>query len=96
MPAKRKAPASRRMKGAGFFGDLWSGVKDLGKQVLTQPSRFAAMIPHPAAQAAARGLAAIGKGRKRKTGGARKGVRAGPAMKPVLMGGAKRSGVISM
>jgi len=45
-PKKRKAVRRRVMRGAGFFGDLWSGVK----RAVTKPSTWlgaASMLPGP-------------------------------------------------
>jgi hypothetical protein len=61
------------LEGAGFFDDVWSGIKSIGK--VAKP--FISMIPHPAAQIAAQGMdmAGMGKktrGRPRKTCGCKK------------------------
>ena len=66
-------------RGTGFFGDLWSGIKNVASKV--KPSTVLSLVPDPRAQSAARVAGAVGLGRKKKrsgkkkTGGARKGVR---------------------
>jgi hypothetical protein len=50
------------LEGAGFFDDVWSGIKSVGK--VAKP--FISMIPHPAAQIAAQGMDMAGMG-KHKT-----------------------------
>jgi hypothetical protein len=84
MPAKAKAKPKRRpaRRGAGFFGDVWSGLKT-GYNVLKgiQPSRFIGLIPHPGAQGIASGLKTVGLGRKRR----RTTVRRGGSLQAVAM-----------
>ncbi len=89
-----RAQMLKMMRGEGFFGDLWSGIKSVGRKIgdiakdkLGKPSTYlglAGMIPSPLAPAlrvagTVAGLA--GKGRKRR-------VRRGGARAP------KKSGVI--
>ncbi len=92
MPRKRVAKKPKiskamlkQMMGQGFFGDLWSGIKNVGRKVgdfakdkLTKPSTYlglAGMLPTPLAPAFkagafASGLAGHGK-RKKRVGGRR-------------------------
>lgn len=69
----KKAPPvvmlSPGMEGAGFFGDLWSGIKSVASKI--KPSQVLGLIPHPAAQSAATVGRAVGLGRgKGRRGGA--------------------------
>jgi hypothetical protein len=51
------------LEGAGFFDDVWSGIKSVGR--VAKP--FISMIPHPAAQIAAQGMDMAGMGKHKKT-----------------------------
>ena len=75
MPARKKAGAKRprkNIRGAGFFGDLWDGVKSVGSKVIPFVaqngllSKGLSLIPHPGAQSAAKLAGAVGLGRKRR------------------------------
>jgi hypothetical protein len=68
-----------RLVGGGFFSRLWEGAKKVGRvvkgvaDVVAKPIRMGLeMVPHPAAQLAAKGLKAVGYG---MSGGAQTGGR---------------------
>lgn len=71
----------RRQKGKGIKDWISKAVGwarkagDAVKSVGITPSSLIGRIPNPAAQLISKGLKSQGYGRKRKTGGARKGVR---------------------
>lgn len=95
MPKKRsgvkpkkltKAQMLRLMHGQGFFGDLWSGIKSVGRKIgdfakdkLTKPSTYmtlGSLIPGPFSTplgiaGTLTGLAGHGRRRKVRRGGAR-------------------------
>lgn len=52
--------------GEGFFGDLWSGIKSVGKFIGKNKllSTVGSMVPIPAVQQAAKIAGAVGLGRK--------------------------------
>lgn len=60
------------INGAGFFGDLWSGIKKGFSTVASIAKPILSFIPHPAAQMASRALGATGFGRRRRAGRPRK------------------------
>ncbi len=57
MPPKR-----RSMRGAGFFGNLWNGVKKIAAPI----KAVARLVPIPQVQAGVKVADAVGLGRKRK------------------------------
>jgi len=57
--AKAKAAA---LEGDGFFDDMWSGIKQGVNTVAGVAKPLLGLVPHPAAQAAAAGLGALGYG----------------------------------
>ena len=57
--------AGMGINGAGFFGDLWSGIKKGFSTVASLAKPILSLVPHPAAQGAARALGAVGFGRRR-------------------------------
>ena len=67
MPPKRKATAHRQ-HGQGFFGDVWKGMKTVGKFIKANKlvSKGLGLIPHPHAQAASRAAAQLGLGKRRR------------------------------
>lgn len=57
-----------KLHGAGFFGDLWDGIKSGFSKVMGIAKPVLSMIPHPAAQAASKVIDGIGMGKpKRKS-----------------------------
>ena len=65
---KRRTVRRRRtMRGSGFFGDLWSGIKKGFNYVKDNKllSKGLALIPHPGAQKLAGVAGAVGLGRRR-------------------------------
>ena len=57
----------RSMRGDGFFGDLWSGVKSAANWVKDNKiiSKVGGLIPIPEVQTAAKLAGAVGLGRRR-------------------------------
>jgi hypothetical protein len=52
----------KHLKGDGFFDDLWSGIKTGANVAASIAKPVLSVIPHPAAQAAAMGMNALGMG----------------------------------
>ena len=74
--AKRKSGGRRRnMRGDGFFGDLWDGVKSVANKVVPfikdnkLLSKGLSLIPHPYAQTGAKVAGSLGFGRRRRRRG---------------------------
>ena len=61
--AAKHFSGSGRQTGDGFFGDIWSGIKDGLGEVASIAKPILGMVPHPAAQMASAGLEALGAGK---------------------------------
>ena len=65
-PRRRRVARRRPMRGRGFFGNLWSGVKSVGSKIgnfvkdQKLISKGLALIPHAGAQAAAKVAGQVG------------------------------------
>lgn len=69
--AKRPSARSKMVlmqNGEGFFGDLWDGIKSVGKKIVSnvKPSQILSLIPHPGAQTVGRVAGAVGLGKRRR------------------------------
>ena len=62
---RRRRLRRRRARGAGFFDDVWSGVKTAGRVA----TNVASVIPHPYAQVGSTIGRAVGFGKKRRMRG---------------------------
>jgi hypothetical protein len=67
------------MRGDGFFGDVWSGIKKAANWVKDNKviSGVAKALPIPGAQVVGNIAGAVGLGRRRRRGGMRTGMRGG-------------------
>jgi hypothetical protein len=74
--AAKRARALRRLRGAGFFGDVWSGIKSTANTVNDYAKRTGIVstalgwIPDPRAKAASTLAKQLGYGHGRMRGGA--------------------------
>jgi hypothetical protein len=74
---KRKTKPSlaqlRKMHGAGFFGDIWGGIKKVANFIKDKKilSTLASVVPLPGASGASKvlGVAGLGRQRKKQAGG---------------------------
>jgi hypothetical protein len=93
---KAKSKAKARQAGAGFFTDVWRGIKSVGKFIKDKKliSTIASVLPVPGAAAISKITSVAGLGRQRKMKGGRKLGGPGYVNTSVMNGGGKRGTLV--